>query len=59
MTTLSTAPATETAVGQRGANKGCTGGKEVVKESEGEQKDTREEDEGEEVKWYSEKKGKG
>lgn len=58
MTTLSTAPATETAVGQRGAKKGCRGGEEVVKESEGEQ-DTREKEEGKEVKWYNEQKGIG
>ncbi len=33
----------QTAVGQRGANKGCEGGgEEVVEESEGEQKDIRE-----------------
>lgn len=49
MTTLSTTPATETAVGQRGANKGCRGGTDVVKEGEGEQKDTREEGERKEV----------
>lgn len=42
MTTLSTAPATETAVGQRGANNGCRGGEEVGEKSEGESRRRRE-----------------
>lgn len=37
--------------------KGCRGGgEEVVEESEGEQKDTREKQEEKEVKWYNEQK---
>lgn len=42
MTTLSTTPATENSSGtQKGANTGCTGGTEEVKESKGEQGDIR------------------